>query len=177
MKTILVPIDGSSAASKALDVALDLAEKHGATVKLLHALLHEMEPDALLGLPDVAADEKLTATLHGIADGPSAERSVEQILQNPNAPERPTPDDVLNRIGTCVLAGAIGKAHERGITAQALDMTGDAPANAICAAADQHAPDAIVMGMRGLSQIEAFTFGSVSQDVCRTVKCTCIAVH
>ena len=30
MKTILVPTDGSEAAVKALDVALDLAEKHDA---------------------------------------------------------------------------------------------------------------------------------------------------
>ena len=177
MKSILVPIDGSPASSKALDVALDLAERHGATVKLLHALLHEMEPEALLGLPDVAADAGLAATLRDIAQSPKADRSVEQILQNPNAPERPTPDDVLNRVGACVLTGAIGKAHARGVTAQALEMTGDAPATAICAAADEHGPDTIVMGMRGLSQIEAFTFGSVSQDVCRTVKCTCIAVH
>ena len=37
--------------------------------------------------------------------------------------------------------------------------------------------DAIVMGTRGLRPMDAITVGSVSQEVCRTAKCTCIMVH
>jgi len=57
MKTILVPTDGSVAAEKALDLALDLAEKHGAGIKLLHVLLQDKEPNELLRLPDLSAAE------------------------------------------------------------------------------------------------------------------------
>ena len=64
-----------------------------------------------------------------------------------------------------------------GIKADVLDLADGEAAPAIKAAAEAASADTIVMGTRGLRQIEAVTFGSVSQEVCRTVECTCIAVH
>jgi nucleotide-binding universal stress UspA family protein len=58
-----------------------------------------------------------------------------------------------------------------------LDLADGAAAPAIKSAAEATNADTIVMGTRGLRQIEAVTFGSVSQEVCRTVQCTCVAVH
>ena len=54
MKRILVAIDGSRAADKALEVGLDLAEQHQAEIRLLHVLLRDKEPTELLRLPDLA---------------------------------------------------------------------------------------------------------------------------
>ena len=53
MKKILVPTDGSEVAIKDLEVALDLARLHHATITLLHVLLRDKEPAQLLRLPDL----------------------------------------------------------------------------------------------------------------------------
>lgn len=177
MKTILMPTDGSVAADKALDVALDLAEKHGAVIKLLHVLLREKEPEELLRLPDLETSEGVVDQLRGLAEGPKTPRSVEDLMSAPNTPERPSPDALLRTIGAHVLERAGRWAKERGVAVEPLDIVDGAAAPAIAAAAENQGADTIIMGMRGLRQIEAVTFGSVSQEVCRTVKCTCIAVH
>jgi nucleotide-binding universal stress UspA family protein len=177
MKIILVPTDGSVAATKALDIAFDLGEKHGAKVKLLHVLLRDKEPHELLRLPELEADEDVVSELRKLSEDPVAPRSIEDVMGAPNLPERPVPDALLLTIGTSVLRRASARAKERGITAEVLDIVDGAASPAIAVAAIAESVDTIVMGMRGLRQIDAFTFGSVSQDVCRSIKCTCITVH
>ena len=54
MRMILVPFDRSKAAQRALDVAVDLAVQHGASISLLHVLLHDAEANQLLGLPGIS---------------------------------------------------------------------------------------------------------------------------
>ncbi len=51
-KNILVPIDGSDHAMRALDVACDLAQKYGATLRLVHAY-PPILTDAMLGGADI----------------------------------------------------------------------------------------------------------------------------
>jgi nucleotide-binding universal stress UspA family protein len=178
MKTILVPTDGSTTADAALDVALDLAEKHGAGLKLLHVLLRDKEPFELLRLPGLgAAGGDLKGALDQLAKAPKASRSPGDILAHPNAPEHPAPDDLLRRIGAQVLKRAGQRAIRRGIAAEPLAIADGPAAAAIVAAARAHNIDTIVLGMRGLREIEAVTLGSVSQEVCRAAPCACIAVH
>ena len=178
MKTILVPFDGSKAAESALDVAVDLALQHGAGIRLLHVLLHESEADELLDLPGVSdAGAELTEALARLAETPEQAHALEEDMAHPCAPLRPAPDGELRRIGGHVLDWAKRRAAERRADVQVLDLADGAPAEAILAAADSIAADAIVMGTRGLRPIDAFTIGSVSQKVCNTAKCTCIMVH
>ncbi len=164
-------------AEKALDVALDLAEKHGAQVKLLHVLLRDKEPDELLRLQDISIVTDVIARLNETAENPAVARSAEEIMGAPNAPNRPVPDDVLQKIGAHVLGRAVARAKSRDVNVEVLEVADGPAAGAIAAEAKSQAADTIVMGMRGLGQIEALTFGSVSQEVCRSVECTCIAVH
>lgn len=178
MKTILMPTDGSAAADKALDLALDLAEKHGAAVKLLHVLLRDKEPGEILRLPELAAaDESIVSELHALENGPKTSRTAEELMSIPNAPERPVPEELLRTIGTHVLENSRAFAQARGATVELLDLADGAAGPTIAAAAKAEAADTIVMGTRGLRQIEAMTFGSVYQEVCRLLECTCIAVH
>ncbi len=178
MKTILVPTDGSTTADAALDVALDLAEKHGGSIKLLHVLLRDKDPLDLLRLPDLPqAGAEVTAALDRLAAAPPMTRLASDILAHPEAPDRPVPDELLRTVGTHVLKRADARARARGIAAEALAIIDSAAAPAIVAAAKQQGIDTIVLGMRGLRQIEAVTLGSVSQEVCQTAPCTCIAVH
>jgi nucleotide-binding universal stress UspA family protein len=177
MKTILVPTDGSAAAEKALQVAFDLAEARDGVVKIVHVLLSDKEPGELLRLPDIEADDALTARLTELAKGPERERSVEEIMRKPDMPARPVPEEVLREIGNRVLERARSQAEERGISASVLPAADGKAAPAISALAEEVNADMVVMGMRGLRSIDAFTYGSVSQQVCGTVSCTCIAVH
>lgn len=178
MKTILVPTDGSAAAGKALDLALDLAEKHGAGIKLLHVLLRDKEPNELLRLPDLSAAEgDVAGALKTLEQSPETPRTAEELMSERNAPRRPSPESVLRIIGAHVLKRASAHAAGRDVKADVLDLADGEAAPAIKAAVEAENADTIVMGTRGLRQIEAVTFGSVSQEVCRTVACTCIAVH
>lgn len=54
-KNILVPVDGSTHALHALDVACDVARKYGATVRLVHAYPPISTDSALLGYENVEA--------------------------------------------------------------------------------------------------------------------------
>lgn len=178
MKVILVPTDGSKAAEQALDVALDLAQQHGSTVTLFHVLLKDKEPDELLRLRDLAAaGEDVVDTLNKIDQAPEPEHTAEELMNHANSALRPVGEDLLRRIGDHILKRARARAAARGVAVQTLELGHDAPAQAIVVAAKAANADVIVMGTRGLRYIEAVAFGSVSQEVCRSAKCRCIAVH
>lgn len=176
MKTILVPTDGSEPAIKALDLALDLACQHAASVRLLHVLLRDKEAEELLRLPDLdAAGDTVMGELERLAKSPREPLTAEDLIAN--VVKRPAPEPLLRLLGTHVLKAAQKRAADRGIDAEILDLVDAEPAPAIVAAAEATGADTIVMGTRGLRNIEVLTFGSVSQEVCRTAPCTCVAVH
>ena len=178
MKAILVPTDGSSTAEKALEVALDLAQQHKAAVTLFHVLLKDKEPDELLRLPELeAAGADVVDTLRKISRAPEPEHTAEGLMAGRNLPSRPVGEDLLRRIGEHILKRAQAQAAARGVPVETLELASDRPAEAIVAAARANSADAIVMGSRGLRYIEAISYGSVSQEVCRTANCTCVAVH
>jgi nucleotide-binding universal stress UspA family protein len=178
MKTILVAIDGSRPAGKALEVALDLATQHAAQIKLLHVLLRDKEPEELLRLFERADVEKdLVAELKRLAQRPGKQRSPAEIMANPNIPSKPVPVGLLRRVGTHFLRGGSTRAEGRRVPVEALKIADGEVAPTIMATARAVAADAIVMGSRGLRLIDALGFGSASQEVCREAHCTCIVVH
>jgi nucleotide-binding universal stress UspA family protein len=178
LKRILVPIDGSRAADKALEVALDLAAQHEAEIRLLHVLLHDKEPEELLRLPDLArARNDLAGELKRLARRPAAARSAAEIMSNPGAPDRPIPRGILRKIGSYLLKRARACAETRCVRAEALKLADGPVAQTITTTAIAVQADTIVMGNRGLRLIDALGFGSASQEVFRSAPCTCIAVH
>jgi nucleotide-binding universal stress UspA family protein len=178
VQTILVAIDGFATADKALDVAFDLAKQRKAKVKLLHVLLRDKEPEELLRLVDLAGVKSvLVKELESLGQAEARDRTGAEIMADPNAPRRPVPEALLRRIGEHILQRAMAKAGRRRIAAEALALGDGTPGPIIAGAATATEADTIVMGSRGLRQIDAFTFGSVSREVCRLAHCSCIAVH
>lgn len=178
MKLILVPTDGSQAAEKALDVALDLATQHAADLALMHVLMADKEASELLQLPELyVAGEQVVKQLAAINAAPEPEHTADEMMWDPGAPSRPVDKSLLRQIGAYVLSRAKRQAAARGVEARVLDLGEGKPAEAIVAAARAAGADTIIMGTRGLRAIEAVTFGSVSQAVCRLAPCSCIAVH
>lgn len=176
MKKILVPTDGSEVAIKALEVALDLAGSHHATITLLHVLLRDKEPAQLLRLPDLlGVGPDIVKELKRMFL--EAQRLTKKTTDKSHKEESPVTEPMLRLIGTHILDRAEARVAERGAVAEVLDLADGGAGPAIVATAGTIGADTIVMGTRGLRQTETALFGSVFQEVCRTASATCIAVH
>lgn len=145
--TLLVPIDGSAHADKAVTLAADLAAKYDAKLWLLHVLLHGNVPDAVRRLSDKPGREQPPLALGGAY--------VDAEL----------PRDVLEDIADKLLERARATAVERGARHIETAWTPGAAAEAILAQAQQVGADTIVMGSRGLSDFRGLLVGSVSHKV------------
>lgn len=145
MKNILVAIDGSKASTNALQLAIELSEKFGAGLHLLH-VVREMQVPLNPGLMETY--EKVERQRH----------------------------DLLKSVGEQLLNQSKRVAESKGITALQADIGSGDPASAIVKYADKNQMDLIVIGSRGLGQIESLLMGSVSRKVSNITKVNCLIV-
>ncbi len=145
-KKILVPIDGSEQAFKAIDVAAELACNGNAEVVLLNVIGREQIPETI----------RRFARVEPIDDPP--EWQYEQL------------------VAAGVLKAGQQRAHNKGIkTIDTRVRHGDS-AKAIVEAASDQSIGMIVMGNRGLGSVKGLAFGSVSQKVSQLASCSVITV-
>lgn len=86
------------------------------------------------------------------------------------------PQYVLDEYAEAIMRQAREAAGKAGVKrVETLVRTGP-PARTIVHVAEQQAADTIVMGSRGLGDIEGMLLGSVSHKVATLAKCTCITV-
>ena len=92
-KTIVVPVDGSDHADKAINLASDLAIKYDGRIVMLHVLLHNKEPEELLTLVDShdLDAETVQEIERAIAEGRKESDSATVYMDNPNYVERHLP--------------------------------------------------------------------------------------
>ena len=147
MKHLLVPIDGSEPSYKAFQLALDLAEHHGAEITLLHVTPTRDIPPALKRFAEVEHMENGAEWLYDKA------------------------------LGERMLAAAREKAAGRMPDKLHVSVHSGEPATGICRVASEMGADAIVMGSRGLSDIGGLVMGSVSRKVSNAAPCTVITVR
>ncbi|MFY0991514.1 universal stress protein [Halomonas sp. C05BenzN] len=143
--SILVPVDGSEHARKALSVACQLARQEGSTLHLLH-------------IPEELSHE--TTLVWGI--GAIAIEASREEREN---------------AGKQVISRAAEAAREQGVTEVETVIGQGDPARTILSEAKRRGVDAIVMGSRGLSDLQGFVVGSVSHKVSHTAECTVITVR
>lgn len=171
VERILVPTDGSEHAEKALGVACDIASKFGARLRLLHVLDHRPSPSHLGAVVDI---DKLSA---------DARRAFDEFLGSPGMAVEGAyvpsslPASVLTEVGEQILARAKQTAIEKGIAEVDTELRDGNAASAILDTARRDAADLIVMGMRGLGELEGMLIGSVSYKVNHAAPCTCISVR
>ncbi|MGI9333852.1 MAG: universal stress protein [Gammaproteobacteria bacterium] len=147
LNKIIVPIDGSEHAFKALDVATDVIDKAHGTLCLLHVVPSGSMPE---GLEQWAAIEHVVESPAWLYDQAVGQNMLETA-------RRRARDKACERLEDVV-------AH------------GD-PANEILKSARSMNADAIVMGTRGLSTLKRLVIGSVAQKVLHHAECTVIVVH
>ena len=145
-KKILVPIDGSEQAFKAIDVAAKLAHDSNAEVVLLNVVGREQLPDAVRRFAEVEH-----------IDGPP-EWQYEQL------------------VAAGVLKAGQKRARNKGIQIVETRVRHGDPTKAIVEAASFDYVDMIVMGNRGLGSVKGLAFGSVSQKVSHLAPCSVITV-
>ncbi|WP_282607022.1 universal stress protein [Pelagibius sp. Alg239-R121] len=171
VERILVPFDGSGHAVKAAELACDMAAKFSATVKFVHVLLHGQTPELLLGVVD--KDRLDAETLDALENV----RAVGGLAMGEAYAVQLIPDAVLKDIGAEVLERAQKIASDKGLSKIETALLDGQPAHSILEAAEKDRADLIVMGMRGLAEVEGLLVGSVSYKVNHLAPCTCIAVR
>jgi nucleotide-binding universal stress UspA family protein len=158
---ILVPLDGSDHALKALHFACDMAEKYHGEIALLHVLLEDKTPDDILNLT-------MTKKF-----GPSFETALRASV---NAETGHVSVAMLERMGEHMLEDASKRVLKRNIYVNVLRIADGDPAERILKALRDLEANTIVMGCRGTGSTEKSPFGSVSHKVFAEADCTCIAV-
>ena len=148
IKNILVAVDGSEYSNRALDFALDLAEKYRAPVTLLNV----SESPAMGTVPL----EPTTISGDNI------------VLFSKD----------LRRLHENILSKAVAHAKEENpkVTVLSKLREGD-PASEIAAETKESAFDVVVVGHRGQSRIREVFLGSVSEKVSHSAPCSVIIVR
>ncbi len=147
IKKILVPVDGSEHANKAIEMAANLASQDDAVVHLLHVVTLTKIPDEI--------NEFIKA--EGIRESPYFV--------------------ALQAMGSQIVEAAYKEAKRKGAeNVQTSVLEGD-PAETIINYAKEGDFDMIVIGSRGLGNFKGLMLGSVSSKVCHSADQTCVTVR
>lgn len=145
---LLVPVDGSDPAKRAVLAAADLAQRYDATLTLIHVLSYS---------GSFAVPEELKAYSE---------------LEH----TRITEHDLIQNAGNEILRNAEALAREKGVkNCKVLLNTGD-PATHITDYVKKNGVDLVVMGRRGLGDLAGIFLGSVSHKVAQATGCDCLTV-
>lgn len=145
-KTIVVAVDGSTHAMKALAIAVDLAEKYGSKLELISVYRQYSAMEST---------HSLIRTREGLPDPTPAMKQFAQDVVDA-ALKKVREEDGFENVEGHVRRGQ--------------------PARTIVDFAKEREADAIVMGSRGLGDVTGMLLGSVSHKVSSLAACTTISV-
>lgn len=147
-KNILVAVDGSDNAERAVAVAADLAQKYDALLIAVHVMRDNARDGSLPELRDYEQLEHVE-----VSERSMLQSKADQILSHAEMRVRGT----------------------EGVRIETVLREGDAATDILKVAKDRGA-DLIVMGTRGLGTLTGLLVGSVSQKVCQLSACNCMIV-
>jgi nucleotide-binding universal stress UspA family protein len=153
---ILVPVDGSPEAAKALDLAISLAKAYGAPLGMIHVvqLPTAWSLSTAWRLPTPASYDT-------VRDQQQTYRKAVEIIETN---------------GKNILEIAEEKAEAAGLKTEKILESGHA-ADQIVTAASERGYDLIVIGDRGNSGVKEALLGSVSTHVSQHAKCSVLIVR
>jgi len=172
IKYILCALDGSIHADKALDLAIEMAQKFDAQLMLLHVLMRNLDPDEIRRFSEVEG-----LTKESVSEVTRLQTVDSRIEVGHPYDTKIIPSSTLVKLGHHILNSARTEAEGKGMS-NVRTVIGDGdPAARILACAQQEKVDCIILGSHGLSDIKALLEGSVSRKVSNRAVCTTIAVR
>jgi nucleotide-binding universal stress UspA family protein len=170
IKTILVPTDGSEHAKKAVLLAADIAEKFDARLVVLHVLSSGPLPESLVRMAEA---EHITPPRSepSIAATPEGKFPASTIFgQEDDKPE------IRRFVAEHVVSEAEKIAKDKGVKNVHCVIEDGDPGKEILRHAEEDSANLIVMGSRGLGDLQGLFMGSVSHKVSQLSPCSCITV-
>lgn len=176
IRKIIVALDGSREAGKALDVAMEFAAAFSAELILTH----------VLSTRPLSEDERQLAQSEYSAELQEALEG--SVFMDPKRANPITPESLIqaNRelslaVRTALGRGIISRAEQQTIdkrlpTVKTVLRDGD-PATELLATITEEKPDLLVIGKRGLSGFQKLLIGSVSSQVVASADCTVAVVR
>jgi nucleotide-binding universal stress UspA family protein len=171
---ILCPVDGSDHAHKALELAIDMAGGYGAGLVIIHVPHRFDNADAL----------RQFAEMEGLSHEAGSELSHQRSpVSRIDAGVDADGDGGFDRerlqieTGQRLVDAASERAHRAGLTSVETRLPVGDPADQILDCIKQDGVDCVVMGARGLSDLQGLFLGSVSHKVASRAPCTCISVR
>lgn len=147
-KHVLVAVDGSEHAKRAVEVAAELAAQNGSKLTLIHVQPH-------------AGGNYIPEELKAFSE-------LEHV--------RVTEQDLIESVGREILENAEKAAAAKGVSSCGTVLEiGDPARNVVEVGRDMKA-DLIVMGRRGLGDVGGLFLGSVSHKVAHSADCCCLTV-
>lgn len=173
MRKILVPVDGSDHATRAAEFAGDLASKYGAEVVLLHVVEPELPSDDERRYAEVehitASGDELLPWTDNIPAGLTA---VLQRVKESMADQR-----ILEFVSEQVVKSASRALEAHGQKPSRILIKDGNPAHEILHAIAETGADMVVMGSRGLGDLQGLVLGSVSHKVAAAAPCNVVTVR
>ncbi len=168
---VLVPIDGSGPSSNALNYAIDVARRYGASLTICHVFLRGTSVDVL----------RQTAEGYGFLD--EVGEALENVQLIPTAagpvvgmPLIVIPDEVIEKVGRLMLDKAQEEGRATGLSnIDTQFLEGDA-AGEILKCVERNHIDLIVVGSRGHGNLKSLFLGSVSHKIMQEAGCPCLVV-
>ena len=175
MERILVALDGSDHAKRALDVACDLAKAHDGSLLLVNVIGDRPPSEDERRLAEIEFSSEIRR-IPDLASVLEAGGRFESLV--PSVQERYYAAASTARHGMAdgLLGEGQSRARERGVdVVETLVVEGD-PAERVLQVARDREADMIVMGSRGVSDLRGLLLGSVSHKVCHLAECSCVVV-
>jgi len=163
VKRILVAVDGSDHARRAVDLASDIAQKYDAELILVHVIDEKPLSDSARHLADVEFAEALSKEKWLNPEPVVGDRY--QALGKFLKEQDSRVATIKQLLGQKILDSAKEEARTHGAKHVSTVVKSGDPAQAILEAGDDCDANLIVMGSRGLSGIKSLMLGSVSHKV------------
>jgi nucleotide-binding universal stress UspA family protein len=175
IKRVLVALDGSEHAAKALDLGCEMANRFGAELIALHVVPDKPLSEAERQMAEIEfhAEVARDFDLTRFADARDDVRLMSRRLTEQAAE---TARRLRGALGERLLEDANTRARQQAVPSVRTVLREGDPAAAILNLASEEKADIIVMGRRGLGDLAGLLLGSVSHKVAHLAECACLTV-
>lgn len=175
LERILVAVDGSNHANKALDWACDLASRYDSELIAVHVISDRPLSKAERQMAEVEFHHEI-AKGYDVTPLMDARGDLSLMGQVLAAQAAETGVRFRHAWGERILEGVRFRAKDKKVKKFEGLLREGGPARSILNVAKDRRVDPIVMGRRGLGDLEGLLLGSVSHKVTQLAECPCLTV-